>query len=106
MTPDEIYLMRELAQSKCTTHYRDRTYQAMMLRMARNEDERNIIMRAIMDAREVWRNWTTVTQRQWQSKISRRPQRTRHHDSWSLREKYVRGGNYSDYLPTPGSPQR
>lgn len=31
----------------------------------------------------------TITQRQWQTKVSRRPQRGNHHDSWSIREKYV-----------------
>ena len=26
----------------------------------------------------------------WRTKVSRRPQRGRHHDSWSIREKYAR----------------
>jgi hypothetical protein len=106
MTSDEIYLMKELASDKCTTHYRDRKYQAMMLRSAKTPQDRDIIMCIIMDARERYRNWVTVVQREWQSKISRRPQRTKHHDSWALRESYVRGGKWTDYLPTPGSPER
>lgn len=32
----------------------------------------------------------TLLQRKWQTKVSRRPQRGRHHDSWAIREKYVR----------------
>jgi hypothetical protein len=34
--------------------------------------------------------WHTDTQREWQASVSRRPARGRHHDSWSIREKYVR----------------
>lgn len=33
----------------------------------------------------------TLVQRGWQTKVSRRPQRGTHHDSWSIREKYVTG---------------
>ena len=29
-------------------------------------------------------------QRKWADKVSRRPQRGNHHDSWAIREKYVR----------------
>lgn len=32
-----------------------------------------------------------LTQREWQTKVSRRPARGRHHDSWAIREQYVRG---------------
>jgi hypothetical protein len=47
-------------------------------------------------ALEVWKRrraerleWFTVTQRKWQGN-TRRPSRARHHDSVSIREKYVR----------------
>lgn len=106
MTDDEIYLMQELAFSKCTTHYRDRKYQAMMLRSAKTPQDYLLIMRIIIEARARHLAWVTVTQRKWQSKVSRRPQRTRHHDSWAIREQYVRGGYYRSYLPTKGAPPR
>ena len=32
----------------------------------------------------------TLMQTNWRTKVSRRPQRGRHHDSWSIREKYAR----------------
>jgi len=32
----------------------------------------------------------TEWQRYWGSKVSRRPARGNHHDSWSIRERYVR----------------
>ena len=37
-----------------------------------------------------WLDYETTHQRMWQSKVSRRPARGRHHDSWAIREKYVR----------------
>lgn len=39
----------------------------------------------------------TLRQRKWQTNTSRRPARGRHHDSWSIREKYVR---YAEAWPT------
>lgn len=52
--------------------------------------ERDAVMRLIMDRRRWWLEERTRSQRRWQSKVSRRPQRGRHHDSWAIREKYVR----------------
>ena len=43
----------------------------------------------ILDARHGWLNWQTRTQRKWQRE-TRNPNKARHHDSISLREKYVR----------------
>lgn len=37
-----------------------------------------------------WLDHDTVQQRKWQTNVSRRPARGRHHDSWAIREKYVR----------------
>lgn len=44
--------------------------------------------------------WITLTQRKWQTNTSRRPQRSRNHDSWAIRESYVRadGSHYTDHL--------
>lgn len=41
----------------------------------------------------------TDWQRKWGAGVSRRVGRGRHHDSWAMREKYVRcGSRYNDYL--------
>ena len=41
----------------------------------------------------------TLWQRQWGTKVSKRIGRGNHHDSWSIREGYVRcSGHYADYL--------
>ncbi len=32
----------------------------------------------------------TLWQREWGTKVSRRPARGNHHDSWSIRERYMR----------------
>lgn len=53
---------------------------------------------AVRAARADWRRKVTLTQRNWQSRGSRRAQRNNHHDSWAIRENYVRQGNgYRDY---------
>lgn len=37
-------------------------------------------------------------QTDWRTKCSKRIQRNNHHDSWAIRERYVRGrGSWSDY---------
>ncbi len=57
-----------------------------------------VILRAYPDAitmvlekRRLWKEWVTVTQREWQTKVSRRPSKAAHHDSIEIRERYVRG---------------
>ena len=41
----------------------------------------------------------TTRQREWGTRVSKRPGRGNHHDSWAIREGYVRGhGYYADYL--------
>jgi hypothetical protein len=41
----------------------------------------------------------TVWQRKWGTKVSRRVARGNHHDSWAIREGYMRcSGRYGDYL--------
>lgn len=47
-------------------------------------------LRAVMNARALHRAWVTRQQRYWQTKVSRRPGRSRHADSLAIREKYVR----------------
>ena len=90
MTADELYIYRENAQRCCTKMYRDRIMQVILIRSAQTPEDRQLVMRAILDARARWLDWVTTTQRKWQASISRRPARGRHHDSWDIREKYVR----------------
>lgn len=52
--------------------------------------EREEVMAMIIAARRKHRTHTTMLQRYWQTRTSRRPQRGRHYDSWSIRERYVR----------------
>ena len=47
-------------------------------------------LHVVSKARASYRTWTIVTQREWQAKTSRRPARCKRHDSWAIREKYVR----------------
>jgi hypothetical protein len=60
------------------------------------EEARREVIRGALDGRRYWLNWTTATAREWGRKCSRRPARNNHHDSWTAREKYVRG---CDRLP-------
>lgn len=53
-------------------------------------DERDYALGLILAHRRFWLDRRTAQQRAWQCKVSRRPQRGQHHDSWGLREKYVR----------------
>lgn len=71
------------------TDARDRARAVLLLRAARTEEERAAAFRFVMDRRDAYRTWVTVTQRQWQGK-TRRPSRARHHDSVAIRERYVR----------------
>ena len=50
-------------------------------------------------ARKATLRRATERQREWGTKVSRRVVRGNHHDSWSMREGYVRcSGHYIDYL--------
>lgn len=43
----------------------------------------------ILEKRQGWLTWLTITQRKWQAH-TRNPNKAMHHDSISIREKYVR----------------
>lgn len=45
----------------------------------------------ILRKRAEYRASVERTARKWQHSVSRRPLRNNHHDSWSARERYVRG---------------
>ena len=46
-------------------------------------------IRMVLDARANWLTWITLTQREWQAG-TRNSNKARHHDSISIRERYVR----------------
>lgn len=75
-----------------TTHVVDNVRNVMALRLAKELGpiEYDQILGAVIERRKAWRTHQTLSQRKWQTNTSRRPQRGRHHDSWSIREKYVR----------------
>lgn len=89
MTVDQE-AVRHVALSSSTRYPRDLAIQAMLIRSARSPEERRSIVRMILDARAEWLDWLTRTQRDWQTKVSRRPLRQRHHDSGAIREQSVR----------------
>ncbi len=60
------------------------------LRNARQVGCYDEVLELILHKRRQYLIWLTDRQRDWQTKVSRRPQRGRHHDSWNIREKYVR----------------
>lgn len=72
-----------------TNRLPDRMRHAAILRAFHSQPEYTEIRDAILAGRSSWLNWLTMTQRKWQTH-TRRPARARHHDSVSIREKYVR----------------
>jgi hypothetical protein len=64
---------------------------AAALRDAKARGYEDLALQALLSRRRQRLNTATVLQRKWQSKISRRPGRQRHHDSAEIRERYVRG---------------
>jgi len=89
MTEAEVAAIEYTAMNNCTTNPRDRAVQALLVRSARNEEELRFIIRTVMYHRSRWLTYLTTTQRKWQ-KETRNRNKARHHDSISIREKYVR----------------
>ena len=54
----------------------------------------------VLEKRREYRAKLGAWQRRWQSGVSRRPQRGAHHDSWAIRESYVRypDRSYVDFI--------
>lgn len=73
-----------------TNHPVDNKRNALALRIAKAEGCYDEVLSEIRRRRAVRLQETIRSQRHWQTNVSRRPQRGRHHDSWSIREKYVR----------------
>lgn len=42
-------------------------------------------------------DFSQSAQTDWMTKCSKRIARNNHHDSWAIRESYVRGGHWTDY---------
>ena len=96
--------------TSCATNTpRDLVMQAMILREARRRGDYQWALSEIMAKRAVFKLDIQRTQSAWAMKVSRRPQRGNHHDSWAAREKYVRCSTSSftapSYLP-PTHPLR
>jgi glutathione S-transferase len=75
-----------------TSNPADRKSIAFALRLARVEGPEVYaqVLAYARARRAEWLRWLTLTQREWQSSVSRRPARGRHHDSWAIRESWVR----------------
>jgi len=69
------------------------TMTALALRWAKDNGCHELALALVKAKRAERRAWLTRTQRDWQTKVSRRPARGRHHDSWRIREDFVRVGN-------------
>lgn len=83
--------MERIAGS-CTNHRVDRDRHGLLLNAFKGRPGYDALRARILAGRADWLAWTTMTQRKWQATTSRRPQRNRHADSWSIRERYVRCG--------------
>lgn len=80
---------------------------ALALRLAKHEGCYPEVLAAVLDARRQNLRGMILIQRDWGTKVSRRPQRGNHHDSWAMREAYVRadGTSYAVHLPYAHSVQ-
>lgn len=85
-TPRQAAILKA-ADSHCTPHTTDRALAALVIRGA--GDDRDFAIRAFAETRRGWLDYQARTQRKWQGE-TRRPSRARHHDSISIRERYVR----------------
>jgi|DEB0MinimDraft_10_1074344.scaffolds.fasta_scaffold235381_2 hypothetical protein len=59
-------------------------------REAKRRGMENVFLAVWRRKRAEKQRMDTLWQVNWRTKVSRRPQRGRHHDSWSIREKYAR----------------
>lgn len=83
---------------KATGYPADRKSTALALRMARQLGIYNEILEYALAERRHWRKWLTLTQAKWMQS-ARHTGALSHHDSWSIREQYVRIHNGpSDYV--------
>lgn len=78
----------------------DNRRNALALKVARQLGCYDEVVAIIKRRRREHLTGVTLWQREWGTKVSRRPQRGRHHDSWAIRESCVRadGSDYSKHL--------
>jgi len=90
----------DMLLSSCTEHRTDRQRAVMAFAACRNDNERRFVRRIFLLKREAWIDGLCVNQRRWQASVSKNPKKGNHHDSWALREQYMRcHGSYHDYMP-------
>lgn len=89
MTEGERFVMENFITGG-TNGGADRIRATIALQWAKQQGCYAEVLAIVMARRKAWLVWVTRTQRDWQTKVSRRPQRGNHHDSWSIREGYVR----------------
>ena len=63
---------------------------AALWREAKRRGTEHVFLAVWRQKRAAKLRQATLSQIDWRTKVSRRPQRGRHHDSWSIREKYAR----------------
>jgi hypothetical protein len=79
---------------------------AMILREAKRDGSYADAVAYVMDLRQAEKRTLLLRQAGWRTRISRRPQRNRHHDSAAIRETYCRihfhaaeGQSWAAHLP-------
>ena len=100
MSPLDLFVFSEFITGGTNAPV-DNRRNALALKLARQLGCYDEVVAIIKQRRARWLTWHTLRQRQWATNVSRRPQRGRHHDSWAIRESYVRadGSDYSKHLP-------
>jgi hypothetical protein len=83
------YALETFVLSSATPAAVDRARVVIALRAARTPAERAAVLEVARTRRAEWLTYLTVLQRKWQGR-TRRESRARHHDSVSIRERYVR----------------
>jgi hypothetical protein len=86
---DEFALIKMIG---VTSNPTDLKATAFALRLAKSlspDVYANVLAHAV-HGRAEWRKYLLLSQRKWQTNVSHRPQRGNHHDSWAIRERYVR----------------
>lgn len=90
MTPeDEAYAWAFSGVCAHTDVHREWLVTKGLLLLARETGRVEEFRKAWLEARADRMAWMCVKQRQWQSRVSKRPWRGRHWDSWAIREQYV-----------------
>lgn len=86
--------------SSCTEHRTDRQRALIAFQACSTPQETEWVRELYLARRFAWINSTTANQRKWQCSVSKNPAKGRHHDSWAIREQYMRcHGSYHDHMP-------